>query len=70
MFWVNRPAQKAVAVKDPHFSDVTRIIANGHRLADIGRERGIELTQSLKVHAIAPNDAGLRHHDQQQVQSF
>ena len=35
MFRVNRPAQKAVAVKDPNFRDVTRIIANGNRLANI-----------------------------------
>ena len=70
MFWVNRPAQKAVAVKDPNFSDVTRIIADRHRLADIGSQSGIDVTQPLKVHAVSANNTGLRNHDQKQVQSF
>src|SRR2546427_5083567 len=68
MFWVNRPAQKAVAVKDPNFGDITRIIANGDRLADIGSQRGIPITQPLKVHAVSAHHTGLRHHDQEQVQ--
>ncbi len=48
VFRVNRTAQKAVAVKDPNFSDVTRIIADGHRLAHIGRQDGdcVRLAQS------------------------
>jgi len=68
MFWVNRTAQKMVAVKDPNCSEVTRIIADGHRLANIGRQSGIDITQPPKVHTVAANHAGLRHHDQQQVQ--
>ena len=70
MFRVNRTAQKAVAVKDPNFSDVTRIIADGHRLANIGSQSGIDIPQPLKVHTVSANHAGLRHHDQQQVQLF
>jgi hypothetical protein len=70
MFRVNRTAQKAVAVKDSNFSDVTRIIADGHRLANIGRQSGIDITQPLKVHTVSAHHAGLRHHDQQQVQLF
>ena len=65
MFWVNRSAQKAVAVKDPNFGAITRIIANGYRLADLGRQRGIDITQPLKVHAVSAYHAGLRHQDQQ-----
>jgi hypothetical protein len=70
MFWVNRPAQKAVAVKDPNFGDITRIIANGDRLADLGSQREIHITQPLKVHAVSANHTGLRNHDQEQVQSL
>ena len=70
MFGVHRTTQKAVVVKDPKFSDVTQIIADGHQLADIGSQSGINLTQPLKVHAISANHAGFRHHDQQQVQLF
>jgi hypothetical protein len=65
MFRVNRPAQKAVAVKDANFSEVTRIIADGHRLADIGSQSRIEITQPLKVHTVSAHHAGLGDHDQQ-----
>jgi uncharacterized protein (UPF0276 family) len=59
-----------VAVKDPNFGDIPRIIANGDRLADIGRQRGIHIPEPLKVHAVSAHHTGLRHHDQEEVERF
>jgi hypothetical protein len=39
---VNRTAQKAVAVQAPNVREVTRIIADGHRLAHIDSQSGID----------------------------
>jgi len=68
MFRAHRTAQKAVAVQDPHCSEVTRLIADGHRLANRGRQSGIDLPQPLKVHTVSAHHAGLRNPDQQQGQ--
>jgi hypothetical protein len=67
---VNRTAQKAVAVQAPNVREVTRIIADGHRLAHIDSQSGIDIPQPLTVPTVSAHHAGLRHHDQQQVPLF
>src|SRR3546814_4876390 len=47
---------------------VARIVADRHRLADIGGERRVEVSQPLETDAVAVDDARLGDHDQQRVQ--
>src|ERR1039457_6310849 len=53
----DRTAQEMVLMKHAHFTQVARIVANRHRLPDIGGERGIEIPNSLEVDAVAAHDA-------------
>ena len=54
----------------PNLAYVAGIVADRHRLADIGGERGVEISQSLETDAVAVDDARLGDHDQQRVQLF
>lgn len=64
------PAEEAIAVEHPDLGEVARIIAKGHRFADISGQGGVEIAQPLEVDAVAVDDAGLGDHDQQQIQLF
>jgi len=62
MFRVNRTAQEAVAVKDANFSEVTRIIADGHRLADIGSQSRIKLAPCGRTIRLARRTPWYHHY--------
>ena len=64
----DRTAQEMVLMKHAHFTQVARIVANRHRLPDIGGERGIEIPNSLEVDAVAAHDARPGDLHQQQIE--
>ncbi|AOF95319.1 hypothetical protein BSY17_4168 (plasmid) [Sphingobium sp. RAC03] len=68
MVGADGPAQKDVAMEYPNLAYVARIVADRHRLADIGGERRVEVSQPLETDAVAVDDARLGDHDQQRVQ--
>jgi len=70
MCGVHRPTQKAVVVQPPHVREVTRLMADGHRCAALGRPRGSHLPQPLPGYAVAAYPAGRRHQHQHQGQLF
>ena len=64
----DRPAQERAAVEDPDLGQIAGVIADGHRLADVGGQHRVQVAQALEVDAVALDGAGLGDHHQQQVQ--
>ena len=55
-------------MEDADLGKVTRIVADGHRLADVGGQDRVEVAQSLEVDAVRVDLAGFRDGEQQQVE--
>ena len=70
VFLAHRPAEKLLVVEDPDLGQVARIIANGDGVADIGRQGRVAVAQPLEANAVAPHDARLGVHHQQQIEVF
>lgn len=70
MFSIDGAAQEDIAVKDPYFTHITRVIPNGYGLAYIGRQSWIEEVQPLEVDSVATYYARLGDHNQQCVERF
>ena len=66
----DRPGEEAVTVEDADIGKVTGIVADGHRLADVGGQDRVEVAQSLEVDAVRVDLAGFRDGEQQQVELF
>jgi len=49
---VDRPTQGTIAKVDPQLGHVARVVADDDVLADVGRERGVEIAEPLKMNAI------------------
>lgn len=65
---VDRAADEPVAVEDPDLAEVPGVVADGHGLADVGRQGGGEVAESLEVDAVAVHDPRPRDLDEQQVE--
>ena len=67
-FLTDGSAQETVVVKDPYFGDITRIVPEDDRLANVCRQRGVQIALPHKSDPIATHGAWLSHGQQQQVQ--
>jgi hypothetical protein len=67
-FLTDRSAQETISIKDPHFSNITRIISEDNRLTDIGRQGGVQIALPQKSDPISTHGAGFGHGQQQQIQ--
>lgn len=66
----DRPAEEPVAMKHPDFSNIARVVSDGDWLTHVGGESRVDVAEPLEVNAVAPHNAGLCDHDQQQIQIF
>ena len=68
MVGVHGPADELVLVEDADLGDVPRVVADNDGFADIGGQQRRDVSESLEVHAVAVDDPGFGHGQQQQVQ--
>lgn len=62
------PAEESILVVDADFGQVARVVADRHRLADMGVQDEVDVAKTLEVDPIALDRAGFRHSQQQQVE--
>ena len=62
------PAEEAVLVVDADLGQVARVVADRHRLADVGRQRQVEVAEALEADAVLLDPARLGDGQQQQVE--
>ena len=67
-FRIDRATQELVAEEDPHFSHVAGVVADDHVLADVGRKRGVQITESLKMNAILVHPPRPGYRQEQQIE--
>src|SRR6185295_19711420 len=68
MFLAHRAAEELVAVENPDFGQVAWIIADGDRIADIGSQSGMAVTEPLEMNTVTPHGARFSMHDKQQIE--
>lgn len=66
----HRATEKPIAVKDSDLSKVARVVPDGDGVANVGGERRVAVSQTLKTDAIALHDTRPGVHDEQQVEVF
>lgn len=54
------PTEKALLVIDTDFGHIPRVIADENVLADVGRQRGVDIAQGLESEPILLHATGLR----------
>ncbi len=69
-FMANRPAQKAIPIKDPNNRKVAWVVPDGDILADIGGQIRIEVTLPLKMYAVLLHPPLFCNVHEQQIQLF
>ena len=62
------PAHKEVFVEDPDLGEVPGVVADRDRLAYVGNEADIEVTQALEPDAVGVHEPGTGHGEQQKVE--
>ena len=70
VFFAHRTAKKLVTVENPNLGEVARIVPDGNLVSDIARQGRMAIAESLKVDTVAPHDARLGMHDEQQIEIF
>jgi|GEM_PF-3668380 len=62
------PTQEALLVRDPDLSQVTRVIADDHLLADVGSQRQIDVAEALEMNTVLMDATGSRHRQQKEIE--
>ena len=57
----DRPTEEALVMEDSNLGHIVRVVADGHRFPDVGREGQVQVAEAEEVDPILVDFAWLRH---------